>query len=463
MSVVIKAKLTASDYIKWAFTLGIPACIMLIPVNDLFTANMRLFFAITLMAILTFAFENVNQTTVALLLPLSYVFFNVAPSSVVFQPWTQYVPWMTLSGLLMANVLESTGLLKRVAYFCILKTGATYSGILWGLAIAGLLLTLFVGSVVIPMAALTYGVCLALNTGKSKESAGIMLVGAMSALLPNMMKFTGPVLMVGIGAPVTGELKLLGFFESLIVNAPTLLFLCTMVFIATKMFKPDTPLSGKEFFSAKLKESGKMSLDEWKTAAVIILYFVFIVTEKYHGMSITWGMAFVPLLMALPVVGAATADDIRRLNYGFILFVAACMGIGSVAGSLGIGAILVQIVMPILEGQSYYLFFLIEWVLLVVCNFVMTPLAMEAAFTVPLATIGTSLGLNPMAIYFFMMNGVDQIIMPYQYALYMIFFAFGLIRLNDFMKLMAIKMVVNFIFCFAGLLTWWKIIGFLFV
>lgn len=68
-----------------------------------------------------------------------------------------------------------------------------------------------------------------------------------------------------------------------------------------------------------------------------------------------------------------------------------------------------------------------------------------------------------MAIYFFMMNAVDQIIMPYEYALYMIFFAFGLIRMGDFMKLMSIKMLVNFIFCFAGLLTWWKFIGFLFV
>lgn len=100
---------------------------------------------------------------------------------------------------------------------------------------------------------------------------------------------------------------------------------------------------------------------------------------------------------------------------------------------------------------------------LVVMNFVMTPLAMEAAFTIPFATLGTSMGLNPMAIYYFMMNGVDQIILPYQYALYLIFFAFGLIHVKDFMKMMASKMVVNFIMVFGLLLTWWKIIGFLFV
>lgn len=112
---------------------------MLIPTNEVFTMQMKLFFASTLMGILCFAFETVNQTTVALALPLFWVFFKVAPATVAFQPWTQYIPWMMLSGLLMANVLESTGLLSRVAYFCILKTGATYKGILIGLAAAGFL------------------------------------------------------------------------------------------------------------------------------------------------------------------------------------------------------------------------------------------------------------------------------------------------------------------------------------
>lgn len=93
----------------------------------------------------------------------------------------------------------------------------------------------------------------------------------------------------------------------------------------------------------------------------------------------------------------------------------------------------------------------------------MTPLAMQAAFTVPLVQIAAQLGINPMAVYYIMMNGCDQIIMPYEYALYLISFAFGIIRLTDFMKLMGIKMVVNLIIAFAVLLPWWKLIGFLYV
>lgn len=367
-----------------------------------------------------------------------------------------------LSGLLLANALESSGLLARISYFCLVKTGGTYNGIIWGIALASAFLTLFVGNVLVPMAALTYGICLALNTGKSKASAGIMLTAAMGCLVLNTVKMQAPVLMMGIGQSVTGPLNFLGYFESFFVNLPVFLEYIFLVFVVTKIFKPETTIAGKEFFQTKLNEMGKITVRELKCAAVLIIFLVFILTKDMHGFSLEWGLAIIPMLVCMPVIGSATKEDVQRVNYGFILFITACMGIGAVAGSLGIGKILVDIIMPMLQGQSYYVFFLIEWLLLVVLNFVMTPLAMEAAFTIPLATLGTAIGLNPMAIYYFMLNAVDQIIMPYQYALYMLFFAFGIIHMKDFMKIMGIKMIVNFILVFGLLLTWWKMIGFLF-
>ena len=58
-------------------------------------------------------------------------------------------------------------------------------------------------------------------------------------------------------------------------------------------------------------------------------------------------------------------------------------------------------------------------------------------------------------------HGVDQIIMPYEYALYLIFVSFGLIRLGDFIKLCSVKMVVNLIFVMVILIPYWRLIGFL--
>jgi len=459
----MSTKMSKTDIIKWIAQIGLPLIVALIPCGEVFTMPMKLFFVSTLFAILCFALETIDQTVVALILPLFWVYMGVAPATVAFQPWTQYIPWMMLTGLLLANVLESSGLLARIAYFCLVKTGGTYNGIIIGIALASAFLTLFVGNVVVPMAAFSYGICLALGTGKTKASAGIMMTAAMGCLVLNSTKMQGPLLMMGIGQPVTGQLQFLGYFESMWTMAPVFLEYILMVLFIMKFFRPKEDIQGKEFFQQKLDEMGKITANEIKCGAVLILFLVYILTKDIHGLSLEWGMALIPLLTCIPVIGSATEKDIKRLNYGFVLFITACMGIGAVAGSLGIGQIVVNLVMPIIQGQSHYVFFLIIWVALVALNFVMTPLAMEAAFTIPFATIAVAIGINPMALYYFMMQAVDQIIFPYEYALYLIFFAFGMIHMNDFMKISGTKMALNFIMCFALLLPWWNFLGFLFV
>ena len=68
-----------------------------------------------------------------------------------------------------------------------------------------------------------------------------------------------------------------------------------------------------------------------------------------------------------------------------------------------------------------------------------------------------------MALFYLMGLACDQVFVPYEYAMYMIFFAFGAIRMKDFMKVSAIKMGLDFVVVFVILIPWWKMIGFLYV
>ena len=166
----------SGNAVKWAVTLGFPIILLLIPCNDVYTLSMKLFLALTLAAILMFAFENLNQTVVSLLLPFLYVVLQIAPANVALSPWTQTVPWMMISGLILANVLQSIGLLKRVAYKCIVLTGGSYTGIIFGIGITGLILNLMTpAQALVPLATLAYGICMALDYKKSPQAAGIML------------------------------------------------------------------------------------------------------------------------------------------------------------------------------------------------------------------------------------------------------------------------------------------------
>lgn len=149
-----------NDLIKLAITVLLPLFIFLVPTNDVFTADFRLFLVITLIAIISFATDSLPQTGVAIALPVAYVVLGIAPGDVVFSAWLNYVPWMMIGALILSLVLEKTQLMKRIAYHCILLTGASYKGIVMGLILAGVIMNLFImDNSIIPMAALAYGVC----------------------------------------------------------------------------------------------------------------------------------------------------------------------------------------------------------------------------------------------------------------------------------------------------------------
>ena len=133
-------KITKSYLLKWFFTFAIPIFIWLIPTNEIFTPNLRLFLMITIFVILIVACEFFNPIIPALL-PLLYVLSGLSTFQVAFSGFTSSTAILVLAALMFAEVVEESGLLKRIAYWCILKTGGSYVGILYGVVFAGIIIT----------------------------------------------------------------------------------------------------------------------------------------------------------------------------------------------------------------------------------------------------------------------------------------------------------------------------------
>ena len=150
--------------IYWLVTIILPCLVLLLPVNEIMTADLKVFLSITLAAILFFIFEQVNGTVVTILLPIAYVLILGVPAEVAYKPWSMSILWMLIGGFLLANLMEKVGLLRRIAYKCILLTGASYKGIIWGIALAGAIIFLLIpnDNAAVPIAALAYGICLSL-------------------------------------------------------------------------------------------------------------------------------------------------------------------------------------------------------------------------------------------------------------------------------------------------------------
>lgn len=455
-------KMSKGDLVKNILTILLPILVMLVPCTDVFTFKMKLFLASALMAILCFAFGNVSMTVVALILPVFWVITEVSDAATVFSPWTNYVVWFMLGGLILAAMLEKTGLLKRIAYFCLSFFGNSYRTILVGVAVTSVVCTILIGDIVIPMAALCYGLCKALGVEKSKEAAGIMLTGCIAVNMPGYLQFTAPIIQVGLGREVTGPIELLGYFESWFTMWPVLLMIILSVIACILMFKPEQQVNGTAYFKNALHEMGKLSKDEMKAGIILILYLSFIVSRGFGGLiSLEWGMIFIPMLALLPVIGVDGAEVVQRIDYTFIIFVATCLSIGTVSVSLGIGDLLVASLAPMLNGTSVYVFLLVVVIICIIANIAMTPMAILAAFTVPFVALGQSMGIDPIAVYQMMNIGIDQLFFPYESAMYLVFFSYGMVKMNDFIKVMTIKTIICVAVVAVVFLPWWSFIGFI--
>ena len=369
---------------------------------------------------------------------------------------------MMISGLILANVLQSIGLLKRVAYKCIILTGGSYTGIIFGIGITGIVLNLMTpAQALVPLATLAFGICTALDYKKSPQAAGIMLAAAMASQIPTNFLLNPNVLIIyGIGGDVPG-------FNSttwplyLFHNWPNFVYYLVLLFVLSRMFKPKEGLSRKNYFAEEYKKLGKMSKEEKKGVLVCAVLFLLLLTQSLHGVDAAYVFILTPLLAFIPGINIGKADDIRKANFPFIIFVVACMSIGSVAASLGFGTLVSDAVMPMLTGQSITLILGMVWLLVVLVNFLLTPLAIQSTFTVPLTQIALSVGINPEAMWMTILHGSDQIILPYEYPLYMLFFSYGLMSMKDFSKFFSVKMVINLIFLLLFFIPYWNLIGFL--
>lgn len=458
-------KNTLKPAIYWIINIILPLVIVfVIPTSNLITMQIKLFFAVTLFAILTFIFENFNRTAIALLLPIAYVIIVKVDGSAAFNPWTGAIPWYMIGGLLLAVILERIGLLKRIAYKIILATGASYKGIIMGIALVGVVLYIFIpGNSVFPMAALAYGICVALGLKPGKASAGIMLTAAVFALDLNVLLYSSQFGMLeAMAIDLTGPVDV-QWIDFLFYNLPQVIYFLILLGVIFFMFKPEVAIDGKEYFKTELEKMGPMCAAEKKAAVLLGLLLLAVLTTNYHKVNAMWCFALAPIFLYIPGVNVGLEDDIKGINWSMVVFSTACMGIGTTAGALGIGTILKDMVTPMLDGKSILVIFFGVFIGIYALNLLLTPAAIQAALTVPLVEIFTALGISVPVVYFFMLNALGQIILPYEIPLYLIFFSFGMVKLQDFIKFFITKSVVNLVWVLLVMITYWKMIGIFYV
>ena len=451
------------DKIGWLSVVVITAIILLIPTNEVFTSSIKVFSAITLAMILIFAFELMDIFVPSLLLPCLYAFFKVAPTTVVFSPWLQELPWTIMGVLLFINVAERTGLLKRISFWVILKIGSTYNRILIGLTIAGIVVTFLVpGTALYVLVPLGYGICQSLNLGKSNTATGIMLTAGIASATPTFWTYSPSYFGITLAsAQATVPELSVSYLGFLMHNGIYVFYLFIIVFVISKMFKEDAKILGKEYFQQEYEALGKVSLDEKKLAGIAVALLIYLCTSSLHNMGIGWGFVFTGCLCYAPGINVGKSEDIQRINLGLVCFVTSCLAIGVTATSIGIGQIMVDYLVPFLEGKSTTAFLFVLFVVVFIMNFLMTPAAITAICSGLFAQLAIDIGINPLPVIYFMAQSSDQVLLAYEYVHYLFVFSFGVISTKNFVKTFTVKTIIWLVFAFVVVVPYWKLIGLL--
>lgn len=448
---------------KWAVIVLLPLTAALVPCGAAYTVEIKKFLVVTLCAIAMFATEAIDNTIASLLLMIFYVIVGIAPFSTAFAAWTQELPWMMIGSFVVVAVIQRTTILKRIAYWCVLRTGGTYKGLLMGMVALGMITCTLIPSTsaAVIVAAITYGICESLHLGRSREAAGIMLAGQLGFMESYLFVYS-PTFISVIFSTIHDTFPVdMDYLTYLKHNAVFIPYVFLVGFLMTKMIRPAQPVFDRGIFRERLRELGPMQTEEKKTLTVLLLLVAYLLTYQWHGFPMIYGFLIAPALLYAPGIRVGRKEDLQQVNYGAVIFIAACMSIGTVATSIGLGDVIVDTLTPALQGMSPVLFLGIIWLIVVALNFLMTPVAEMTALGVPLTKICMRMGITPLVMCYTVFQGGSQLLLPYEVTMWLVAFGFGNVPMKDFIKICGMKMLVCFVYLMTVGMLYWKLIGLL--
>ena len=466
-------KMTTMQKVKWAILLIVLVALWMIPCGDVYTQQVKHFCMISVAGIYMMAFELVPAFVAALSIPTGYWLLSVAPAATVFSAWTQQVPWVLLGSLLVAQIMNKTGLSKRLAYSLMIVGKGNFYVVMAMLIVAGAIIAAFVPAAV-ARAALFGSIALSLADAMEweadkKHAIILFSVVGLAATGCSYMLMTG----TNSDLVVAGVLESAGYpiswaewaFYNMI---PGIIEIVAAFLLIALMFRNHDGKESKKMDSqaiyAYIKEQyktlGKPDAQEKKATVLFAVILILLLTSNYHSFNPGQIFMLLALMAFLPGIGLLEAGDAKKLNYSTLFLVAGCVAIGDVANSLALGDVFVDLVMPLLPdsimGLSAISFFICFF-----GNMLMTPVALGSTLTLPIIKIAEYLGCNPYGLTMIFWTSCGATVFPYEAASDLLIFSYGKISMKNWIKVGIVRSLVLFIGRFILYIPWFKLLGLL--
>lgn len=465
MAQAVEKNISLKLAVKWLATFAVPALLyFMLPIDEKeLTHHMAMFLVITLWVVMIWAMDLINDVATGLMLPVLYMAFCAVPSKVVYGPWSSDVPNIVIGGFILCKILQETGLGKRIGLACMKAMGGSFMGTIWGIMIAAFIINPLVPAITgkaVIFCAIIVSLCESLDFQKqSREATALMLAGLVAvASSKNCFLTGGGDLVMGmqlVDNILQTKTSWLQYASWAFVPATVFAVLSVAVVAAVLPSK----VKKEELRAALLvryQELGPMKLSEKIAAGLMIFTLVMLVTDKLHGFGAGMTFILVAFISFLPKVGLMNADNLKKVNFTPLFFIMGCMAIGSAGNFLKVTNWLAGNLFVYIDSLSAYSAGVFGYLVGVVANFLLTPLAATASLTSPLVELGLELGVEPKIIYLAFQIGLDNYIFPYEFAVVLLFYSFGYIHFGSMVKVLAIRMIMAIPFLLAVAIPYWK-------
>ena len=315
-------------------------------------------------------------------------------------------------------------------------------------------------------ATLAYGICKELKISpKSDVSSMIMLGGYFSAIGPLYLTGGGNNIIAFETAAKYGGMKVTWLSYFIQMGIPSIIFTFLLITAMLFIFKKDEPIfeeknkhKTKEYFVNEYKKLGKFSTEEKKVSFILFLIVIGLLTGNIHNIAPGWIFVMGCCACYFPGIDVGQEMDIKNVKFHMIVFMASAMAIGNVSIATGAGNFAANHLYGLLSGGAFSVTGFV-WLFGVLVNFILTPLAAVAGLTSPLLEAGVKAGQNPLPLLYSFLQGIEQILLPYENATVLFLFGYGLITMKNFFKGFGLRMVLNIIFILAICVPYWMALG----
>ncbi len=425
--------------------------------------------AIALFMILAWMTEALEYALAGFIGCYLYWALGVVPFGVAFSGFATDTPWFLFGAGLFGAMATKTGLARRIAFIVMQSVGKTYSRILLGLIITDFLLTFVIPSGiarVVVMSAVALGLAEAFGVGPgSNIGRAMFLIITYAAGLFDKMIIAGAASITARGAiERVGGVEVLWsqwFFAYLPCDILTIIIAWRLVLW---LYPPEKESFTEEatYLENEIRQMGGWNAQSTRAALLITLAIGLWLTDFIHHIPPSVIGLGVGLAAVVPGIGVLTTDDMKRMNYLPVFFVATAVSMGEVLVQTKALGLLTTILLSWMEpmlGSIMQTTLVLYWTAFAYHIFLASEISMLGTSIPVLMNFAKSHGMDPLLIGMIWTFGAGGKLFAYQSGVLIVGMSYGYFNSRDLFRLGLLLTLVQCVLLLLLVFFYWPLIG----